>query len=237
LIKRVKEAASVDVLVALKAFANWGVFSIFKKYGYDLNAMSAALSMIFAELEPDKKTKKIDIKVQITIGSDESAYTFYTNKIYSPCNVEDYEMLKYLVYLGQSFSADLGAHIKRAYQHKKSQEAPWGFQRVEKQLIPDLKERWISDLICALQTKGKKLSDIDNLIQAKSQLEDVLNNGMPFDGSAIEGFVRIYESDMIAMPDPTTFRILPWRPNERKEARIIFLSGVQLLIFSTSGYK
>jgi len=52
-------------------------------------------------------------------------------------------------------------------------------------------------------------------------LEDVLDDGCPFDGSSIEGFVRIYESDMVAMPDPATFRILPWRPPERKEARII----------------
>jgi len=52
-------------------------------------------------------------------------------------------------------------------------------------------------------------------------LEVALEQGIPFDGSSIEGFVRIYESDLVAMPDPTTFRILPWHPNERKEARII----------------
>jgi glutamine synthetase len=52
-------------------------------------------------------------------------------------------------------------------------------------------------------------------------LEEALINGVGFDGSSIEGFVRIYESDMIAMPDPSTFHILPWRPTERKEARII----------------
>ena len=45
------------------------------------------------------------------------------------------------------------------------------------------------------------------------ELEDALEEGMGFDGSSIEGFARIHESDMIAMPDPTTFRILPWRPN------------------------
>lgn len=52
-------------------------------------------------------------------------------------------------------------------------------------------------------------------------LEEALTNGVGFDGSSIEGFVRIYESDMVAMPDPLTFRILPWRPTERGEARII----------------
>ncbi|MFQ5751095.1 MAG: glutamine synthetase family protein [bacterium] len=45
------------------------------------------------------------------------------------------------------------------------------------------------------------------------ELELVLEEGAGFDGSSIEGFVRIDESDMVAMPDPKTFRILPWRPN------------------------
>ncbi|NIM44981.1 MAG: type I glutamate--ammonia ligase [Nitrososphaeria archaeon] len=53
------------------------------------------------------------------------------------------------------------------------------------------------------------------------RLEKALSEGVGFDGSSIEGFVRIYESDMIAVPDPYTFRIFPWRPSEKKEARII----------------
>jgi len=52
-------------------------------------------------------------------------------------------------------------------------------------------------------------------------LEDALDEGYPFDGSSVEGFVRIYESDLVVMPDPTTFTILPWRPRDRKEARVI----------------
>ena len=52
------------------------------------------------------------------------------------------------------------------------------------------------------------------------ELEDALERGIGFDGSAIEGFVRIYESDMIAMPDPTTFRVLPWRPRQNSVARM-----------------
>ena len=46
------------------------------------------------------------------------------------------------------------------------------------------------------------------------ELETALNEGMGFDGSSIEGFARIEESDMIAMPDPDTFTILPWRPDD-----------------------
>jgi glutamine synthetase len=44
------------------------------------------------------------------------------------------------------------------------------------------------------------------------ELEGALEQGMGFDGSSIEGFARIDESDMVAMPDPDTFQLLPWRP-------------------------
>ncbi|MEK6250727.1 MAG: type I glutamate--ammonia ligase [Actinomycetota bacterium] len=45
----------------------------------------------------------------------------------------------------------------------------------------------------------------------KEELEDALDEGMGFDGSSITGFNRIEESDMIAMPDPDTYVVLPWR--------------------------
>jgi len=47
------------------------------------------------------------------------------------------------------------------------------------------------------------------------ELEGALEEGMGFDGSSIAGFVRIDESDMVAMPDPSTFRILPWKSNDQ----------------------
>jgi glutamine synthetase len=53
-----------------------------------------------------------------------------------------------------------------------------------------------------------------------SELETGMAEGMGFDGSSIEGFARIEESDMVALPDPTTFRMLPWRPEERPVARM-----------------
>jgi len=53
-----------------------------------------------------------------------------------------------------------------------------------------------------------------------SELEEGLKEGMGFDGSSIEGFARIEESDMIAMPDPSTFQFLPWRPHERPVGRL-----------------
>lgn len=54
----------------------------------------------------------------------------------------------------------------------------------------------------------------------RDELETALDEGMGFDGSSIEGFARIFESDMIAMPDPSTFQILPWRPAEDRVARM-----------------
>jgi glutamine synthetase len=47
------------------------------------------------------------------------------------------------------------------------------------------------------------------------ELEGALEDGMGFDGSSILGFVRIDESDMVAMPDPSTFKILPWKTNDQ----------------------
>ena len=52
-------------------------------------------------------------------------------------------------------------------------------------------------------------------------IESVLDDGVLFDGSSIEGFVRIEESDMRLMADPATFSILPWKDSSCKEARMI----------------
>ncbi len=53
-----------------------------------------------------------------------------------------------------------------------------------------------------------------------SELEGAFDEGMGFDGSSIEGFARIHESDMVAKPDPTTFQIIPWRQQEKAVARM-----------------
>jgi glutamine synthetase len=52
------------------------------------------------------------------------------------------------------------------------------------------------------------------------ELEGALEEGMGFDGSSIQGYARIDESDMIAKPDPKTFQILPWRPKENAVGRM-----------------
>lgn len=62
---------------------------------------------------------------------------------------------------------------------------------------------------------------LKNVAITASQLEKALDNKCMFDGSSIEGFVRIEESDMYLYPDLDTFMIFPWRPQQGKVARII----------------
>lgn len=62
---------------------------------------------------------------------------------------------------------------------------------------------------------------LKNVAITSSQLEKALDNSCMFDGSSIEGFVRIEESDMYLYPDLDTFVIFPWRPQQGKVARII----------------
>ncbi|MEN3012305.1 MAG: glutamine synthetase family protein [Dictyoglomus thermophilum] len=52
------------------------------------------------------------------------------------------------------------------------------------------------------------------------ELEKAFEEGLGFDGSSVRGFTRIEESDMIAFPEPETFTILPWRPKDKKVARM-----------------
>jgi len=54
-----------------------------------------------------------------------------------------------------------------------------------------------------------------------SMLEEAFEEGVGFDGSSVEGFARIYESDLVAKPIPETFRILPWQIDGRRAARVI----------------
>jgi len=53
-----------------------------------------------------------------------------------------------------------------------------------------------------------------------TELEGAFEEGMGFDGSSIDGFTRLEESDMIAYPDPSTFQVLPWRPTEQGVGRL-----------------
>ena len=63
--------------------------------------------------------------------------------------------------------------------------------------------------------------NMKNVAITSSQLEKALDNRCMFDGSSIEGFVGIEESDMYLHPDLDSFTIFPWRPQQGKVARII----------------
>ncbi|MEM2934164.1 MAG: type I glutamate--ammonia ligase [Methanocellales archaeon] len=70
-----------------------------------------------------------------------------------------------------------------------------------------------------------QFTDINGAIKSTAipveGFEEALENGIGFDGSSVEGYTPIYESDMILMPDPSTFAILPWRPAPKRVARVI----------------
>jgi len=71
---------------------------------------------------------------------------------------------------------------------------------------------WFTDILGLLK----------NFAITVEELEGALEEGMGFDGSSIEGFARIDESDMVALPDPDTFQLLPWRPREHHAVARMF---------------
>src|SRR4051794_23931662 len=64
------------------------------------------------------------------------------------------------------------------------------------------------------------LGFLKSVAVAPAELEGAFAEGIGFDGSAIEGFARVHESDMLARPDPTTFQVLPWRGDAPGTARM-----------------
>ncbi|MBL7126321.1 MAG: glutamine synthetase [Dehalococcoidales bacterium] len=66
------------------------------------------------------------------------------------------------------------------------------------------------------------LGFLKNFAITVEELEGALEEGMGFDGSSIEGFARIDESDMVALPDPDTFQLLPWRAKEHRAVARMF---------------
>ena len=64
------------------------------------------------------------------------------------------------------------------------------------------------------------LGNIKGFAITVEELENALTRGMGFDGSSIEGYARTDERDLYALPDPTTFNILPWRPKTNAVARM-----------------
>ena len=66
------------------------------------------------------------------------------------------------------------------------------------------------------------LGTLKSVSVAPAELEAAFEEGIGFDGSAIEGFARVYESDMVAMPDPTTFQVFPFEGGVSGESARMF---------------
>jgi len=67
--------------------------------------------------------------------------------------------------------------------------------------------------------------DINGILKSYSvrtkEIESIFENGQSFDGSSVTGYRPIEESDLVAYPDPSTFSIIPWRPEEKSSCRLI----------------
>lgn len=83
-------------------------------------------------------------------------------------------------------------------------------RKIVKELDISFVQFWFTDVLGVLKS----------FAITPSELEEGMIEGMGFDGSSIEGFARIEESDMIAKPDPTTFQLVPWRSGDRPVARM-----------------
>ncbi len=106
-------------------------------------------------------------------------------------------------------------------------EAETRFDEYGKQLGTQPGKEGILELCRALNVRFLRLMFSDILGQNKnvevpaSQFEKALDGEIMFDGSSIEGFVRIEESDMLLKPDLSTFRVFPWGNREARVARLI----------------
>lgn len=97
-------------------------------------------------------------------------------------------------------------------------------------ITPDLSGAGIDDILNLVRERDVRylrlqFTDIlgvnKNVEVPRSQFEKALQGNLMFDGSSIEGFVRVEESDMLLKPELSTFRIFPWEENEGPVARVI----------------
>src|SRR3954470_5812231 len=102
---------------------------------------------------------------------------------------------------------------------------------ISRSITPDVQgatPKDILDLARTLNVRSMRLQFTDilgvnkNVEIPASQFEKALAGDIMFDGSSIEGFVRIEESDMLLAPDLSTFRLFPWGPSDARVARVIF---------------
>src|SRR5574340_1075105 len=100
------------------------------------------------------------------------------------------------------------AMIRKPLSMAADQRGRKNMDRQEEFVLRTLEERdirfvrlWFTDVLGFLKS----------VAVAPAELEGAFAEGIGFDGSAVEGFARVTEADMLARPDPSTFQILPWR--------------------------
>jgi glutamine synthetase len=103
--------------------------------------------------------------------------------------------------------------------YKEWKEEDWDWVRRKEEVLKKARDHdvkfirmWFTDILGILKSFAITVEE----------LEGALEEGMGFDGSSIEGFARIDESDMVALPDPDTFQLLPWRPREHRAVARMF---------------
>jgi glutamine synthetase len=93
---------------------------------------------------------------------------------------------------------------------KKTTDAKQEVYRLIKEQNVKFIRMWFTDILGFLKSFSVRVEELDRAFE----------EGLGFDGSSVEGFVRIDESDMIARPDPTTYSIIPWRPMDHATAKM-----------------
>ncbi len=108
--------------------------------------------------------------------------------------------------------------MKRSRQKVERRQSKMGLDTASKEVLARAKADEIKFVLL-------QFTDILGMMKCvtipAASLQNAFDKGVWFDGSSIEGFVRIAESDMILKPDPMTYQVIPWKTGGRKSARLI----------------